>query len=398
LRNLTLSEAHLGIKNLFINLRMFLKKCVLLLLIFSASLVFGQQPTADKNDVYFRAAYNYGFIAQQHNTIGHLVNGNIWGFELNYIKPTAGHKSWHKESNYPEYGVGFSFFNLDNPKQLGNLYSLFFFYDFPLSKKERDFKFHLRVAEGFAYAPVHFDPITNHKNNVISNPENVYINFKYFFGWNIGKLFRWEAGLNFSHASNGRFKVPNLGVNMVTLNSGIVFKLPCQQKTVLDKIDSSSKAVTKHELLFWAAFGANEVGQPEGKKYLAQSYSAAYYFNKKNKHKFGAGIDIYYNAANLAQLQADSSVHISSKLQNIQVGVKLAYAFNVGRLSMPVELGYHVLSKFVDGSQFFSRIGMRYYFKNNVVAVISLKTQWAVANYIEFGAGYRLPLKTKIKT
>ncbi|HXD94816.1 MAG TPA: hypothetical protein VNX01_16530, partial [Bacteroidia bacterium] len=121
LLNLTLLEAPVGIKNLFINLHMFLKKCALLLVLFSGFLGFAQQPTADKNDVYFRAAYNYGFIAQQHNTIGDLVHGNIWGLDFNYIKPTAGHKSWHKEINYPEYGVGFSFFNLDNPKQLGNL-------------------------------------------------------------------------------------------------------------------------------------------------------------------------------------------------------------------------------------------------------------------------------------
>ena len=138
--NLTVFEAAVGIKNLFINLRMLAKKCIFLFFLFSISFAFGQQATTDKNDVYFRGAYNYGFIAQQHNTIGDLVHGNIWGFELNYIKPTAGHKSWHKESNYPEYGVGFSFFNLGNPKQLGNLYSLFFFYDFPLSKKEKNFK------------------------------------------------------------------------------------------------------------------------------------------------------------------------------------------------------------------------------------------------------------------
>ena len=394
MHNLTVFEASVGIKNLFINLRMFLKKCVLLLILFSGFLGFAQKTSVDENDNYFRVAYNYGFIAQQHNTIGHLVKGNIWGFDLNYIKPTAGTKLWHKENNFPEYGVGFSFFNLDNPKQLGNLYALYFFYDIPLNKKEKAFKFHLRVAQGLAYAPVHFDPITNHKDNLISNPENVYINFKYYYGWNIGKFLRWEGGINFSHASNGRFKVPNLGVNMVTLNTGLVFKILAKQKTVIDVVDSSSEATTRHELLFWAGFGLNEIGQPEGKKYLAQTYSATYYFNKKNRNKFGGGIDIYYNGANLAQLQADS-VHLTSKLQNIQVGVKFAYAYNIGRLSMPVELGYHVISKFVDGSQFFSRIGMRYYFKNNIVANISLKTQWAVANYIEFGAGYRLPLKNK---
>ena len=98
----------------------------------------------------------------------------------------------------------------------------------------------LRVAEGMAYAPVHFDPITNHKDNLISNPENVYINFKWYYRWNITKRLRWEAGLNFSHASNGRFKVPNLGINMLTVNSGLVFKFFSKQKTVIEKVYTSS--------------------------------------------------------------------------------------------------------------------------------------------------------------
>lgn len=253
--NLTQAKAAVGIKNLFINLRMFVKKCALLVILFWGYAVCAQQTTVDQNDFYIRGAYNYGFIAQQHNTIGHLINGNIWGFDVNYVKPTSGTKLWHKEHNFPEYGVGFSFFNLDNPKQLGNLYALYFFYDFPLNKREKPFRCYLRVGEGFAYAPVYFDPITNHKDNLISNPENVYINFKYHFGWNIGKRFRWEGGLNFSHASNGRFRVPNLGANMVMLNTGLVYKILAKQKTPIDKVDSSSKALSKHELLFWPPTG-----------------------------------------------------------------------------------------------------------------------------------------------
>jgi hypothetical protein len=367
--------------------------CVLFL--FLSVLLFSQQ--GDKNDFYIRAAYNYGFILQQHNNIGQLVNGNISGFELNYVRPTTGNKLWHAENNFPERGAGFTFFNLDNPKQLGNLYAFYFFYDIPLNKKAKPFRLYLRTCEGLAFAPVHFDPITNHKNNVLSSPVNAYVNVKFYYRWDICKRLRWEAGLNFSHASNGRFEVPNLGINLVTVNTGFVFKILAKTKTPVTVVDSSTKTKTKNELFFWGAIGFNEIGQPLGKRYAAQSYSAAFYRNIRNTGKIGLGLDVYYNAATLQELKQDS-VHFSSKLQNIQIGVKIAYAYNIGRLSLPLEMGYYLYSLDKSNGIFFHRIGMRYYFKNNFVAILSLKTNWAVANYFEFGVGYKVPLKKKIKT
>ncbi|MEO8760953.1 MAG: acyloxyacyl hydrolase [Bacteroidia bacterium] len=371
-----------------------IKKVFLVFLLFFSPILFAQQ--ADKNNFYIRAAFNYGFIMQQHNSIGHLVNGNIGGFELNYVRPTSGDKIWHAENNYPERGAGFSFFNLDNPKQLGNLYAFYFFYDIPLRKKEKPFRVYLRTCEGLAFAPVHFDPITNHKNNVLSSPVNSYVNLKLYYRWNICKRLRWEAGLNFSHASNGRFEVPNLGINLVTFNTGFVYKILAKTPTIITAVDSSSKIKTKNELFIWGAVGLNEVDQPRGKKYVAQSYSAAFYHNIHNRGKIGVGLDVYYNAANLHQLKGDS-VHLSSNLENIQVGVKIAYAYNIGRFSLPIEMGYYLYSKSKDDGIFFHRIGMRYYFKNNFVAILSLKTHWAVATYFEFGVGYKIPIKKKIK-
>lgn len=372
-----------------------IKRLLLPILIFTNCVLFSQQ--ADRNDFYIRGAFNYGFIMQQHNNIGQLVKGNIWGLELNYVRPTCGNKLWHAENNFPERGVGFSFFNLDNPKQLGNLYAFYFFYDIPLNKKEKPFRVHLRTCEGIGIAPVHFDPITNHKNNVLSSPVNAYVNLKLYYRWNICKRLRWEAGLNFSHASNGRFEVPNLGLNLVTINTGFVYKILTKNPTVVTAIDSATKAKTKNELLFWGAVGLNEIGQPLGKRYVAQSYSAAFYHNIRNTAKIGAGLDIYYNDAIWQQLKQDTTRHFSSKLQNIQVGVKIAYAYNIGRLSLPLEMGYYVFSNDKSSGLFFHRIGMRYYFKNDFVAILSLKTNWAVANYFEFGVGYRVPVKRKIK-
>lgn len=353
-----------------------------------------QAQQSNPGDWYLRAANNYGFILQHHNNMGDLVNGFINGGEINFIKPAAGDKLWHYENNFLERGIGFSYFNLDNPKQLGNIYALFAFYEIPLNKKEKPFRLYMRLAPGLAYAPVHFDPIENHKNNVISSPINAYVNFKWFYRWDLSKHWRIEGGLNFSHASNGRAVVPNLGVNMVTWNTGLTYKFLSAKEVPKPLIvDSGSRAPSRHELLFSAAYGINEV-DVLGKQYIAQNYSATYYYNKRNTHKFGGGADLFYNPANIPQMELSGDT-VTNNLQNLQVGVRFSYCYNVGRWSLPVEMGYYIHTNFKGDGLFYHSIGMRYHFKNNIVAIMALKTNWAVANYFEFGVGYRLPLKNK---
>ncbi len=325
--------------------------------------------------------------------MGQLVNGFIKGAEINFIKPTCGDRLWHYENNFPERGIGFVYFDLDNPKQLGNLYALFGFYEIPLNDKPRPFRVYMRLSPGLAYTPVYFDPIYNHKNNVMSSPFSAYVNFKWFWRWDISKNFRWEGGFNFSHASNGRAVVPNLGINMVTLNSGFTYKFLAKEKTPFCCVDSCTKRLSKNEILLWGALGVNQV-EVKGKIYIAQNYSGTLYTNVRNTHKFGAGLEICYNPANRYVLELDS-IPLSSDFLNTQVGFKMAYCYNAGRMSFPVEMGCFLYSKFKEDGLFFHRIGLRYYFKNNFVALFTLKTHWAIANYFEFGAGYRIPIKKR---
>jgi hypothetical protein len=371
-----------------------MKKGFIILFISFFSLLQGQQ--SNPNDFYIRGANNFGFILQHHNNYGNLINGFINGQELNFIKPASGDKLWHHENNFLERGIGVAYFNLDNPTQLGNVYALYAFFEIPLNKKEKPFRLYMRLAPGVAYAPVHFDAIENHKNNIVSSPVNAYVNFKWFYRWDVSKHWRLEGGFNFSHASNGRAVVPNLGVNMATLNTGLVYKfLSNKPLTKPFAVDSESRAPSRHEILFWAAYGLNQV-TVLGPQYVAQNYSATYYYNKRNTHKFGGGVEVCYNPANIEQMKFGGDT-ITSNLQNVQTGIKFAYCYNIGRWSLPVEMGYFVSTHFTGDGLIFHRIGVRYHFKNNVVAVMGLKTNWAVANYFDFGVGYRLPLKRKNK-
>lgn len=347
-------------------------------------------------DYYIRTSGNYGFIMQHRNTMGHLIQGHIFGGTVEYVRPTKGDKLWHYENNFPESGIAFSYYNLGNPAQLGDLYALAPFYDIPLKEKKSPSRLYLRLSTGVAYATKKFDPITNHKNNVISVSFNAFVNFKWFYQFDINERLRFEAGLNFAHASNGKYKAPNLGINMLTLNSGLTYKI--RSKKECPQIvcsDSSTCAPSKHEVYALAAVGFNEVEPPGGSKYVAQTYTLGYYYNLRNTHKFGGGIDVYYLGAVKEEIYREDSVRYKSALSYAQVGAKFSYAYNVGRTTFPVEFGYYLKTPYTGDGMFFHRIGVRQYLRNNIILNFSLKTHWAVASFFEFGAGYRIPLKKR---
>lgn len=344
---------------------------------------------------YLKAQAHFGFIMQHRNSVGHLVKGHIVGAELDWAMPTKGNKLWHYENNFPEAGVALHAYNLANNEQLGQLIALAPYYDIPLNAKEKRSRLYMRLSAGVSYSDKKFDPIDNHKNNMVSTTINAFVNFKWHYHFNLSEKLRLDAGFNFAHASNGKFKAPNLGVNIFTANAGLTYKLMRYKTKLNPDIDSSSKAKSKNELYGIAAFGFNETEPPGGPKFLAQSYILGYNRNVRNTHKFGGGLDVFYCQSVIQNVFDTDSVRYKDKSKYIQVGVRGSYAYNIGKLTLPVEFGYYVRSIFKGDGNFYHRIGARYHLNNNIILSFSLKTHWAVAHYIEYGVGYRLPLKKK---
>lgn len=347
----------------------------------------------NKEDWHLRVSGNMGSILQHREAMGHLVRGYLYGTEVSVSKPMDGSKLWHRDNHFPEFGYGLAFYTLGNPEQLGNMYAAYWFYEIPIHKKVRPVRLLWRLSPGLAYLPKTFDAFENHKNNAVSAHLNAYINFRWYYRFELNEKLRLDLGINFAHASNGKFKVPNLGANIATINAGITFK---NKKPYIEKpiTDSSTKVDCKNELLLFAALGINEIEPPLGKKYLNQTYSGILFHNFGNNHKLGGGLDVYYSASVREQLKRDT-IALSSAAENIQAGVKVAYSYHIGRVSFPFEVGAYLYTKYKGNGIIFNRIGVRYLFKNNISAFWTLKAHFAVAQYFEFGLGYRIPLKQK---
>ena len=360
-------------------------------LIFICSCIKAQNGITDNPEWFIKPVINYGFILEHRSTLGHLVKGYPVMYELDFGKPTLGDKIWHCENNTPD--VGFSFIVLDykNPKQLGYSFSLAPFADIPLNKKNKRSRVIMRLSWGVAYLDKSFDVKTNPKNIAIGSHFNSFVQFKWFWHLQINKNLRFEPGFAFSHARNARTSVPNLGLNLVSLNAGLNYIIPSSKKLPVDKIDSACKVKSKNEILVYAAAGYNQ-REVASDFYYCGLLSAEYHRNLRNTHKFGFGVDVFVDQ-NYLQDQLVEFKESAKGMDNFRIAAKICYSYNVGRVSFPIDVGYYVHQKISPDGNIVSRIGMKYYHPNGFVGSIGLRTHFAVAYDFEYGIGYRFNLK-----
>ncbi|MCW3078266.1 MAG: hypothetical protein JWO32_2875 [Bacteroidetes bacterium] len=354
--------------------------------------MYAQNGITGNPEWFIKPAINQGFILEHRSTIGHLVKGYPTIYELSIGKPTLGNKLWHLENNKPDVGLAFSIVDFKNPSQLGYAFAVAPFADIPLHHDERrESRLIMRLSWGIAYLSKSFDIHTNPKNIAIGSHWNSFVQFKWFWHIPLNKNLRFEPGFAFSHASNARAKVPNLGLNVVTLNAGFNYIIPFSNKPVVNRIDSSSRVKSKNEILTYASFGYN---QREVATDLLYNFllSAVYQRNVRNTHKFGIGADLFIDQNYFIDYKNvyNQDAH---GFNDVRVALKLCYSYNIGRISLPVDIGYYVFQKVKPDGPVVSRIGVRYYSPCGLVAAVGLRTHFAVAYDFEYGLGYRFFLK-----
>jgi len=334
-----------------------------------------------------------GFIMVHRSTIGHLVKGYPIIYELDVVKPTYGNKLWQLENNKPDIGISFQFIDFKNPSQLGYGYTFAPFVEIPLNVKPKASRLIIRICWGVSYLTKKFDINENQKNIAIGSHVNSFVQFKWFWHLQLSKNLRFEPGITFSHNSNGKAKNPNLGLNILSLNAGLNIALPSKKIKTITKIDSSTQVKSKNELVTYAAIGFNQrnINSPELKTYLV---SVAYQRNIRNTHKFCSGIELFYDD-NYQTDYENVFLKQAQGIDKVRMSAKFGYSYNIGRVSIPIEIGYYFFDLAKPDAPIVSRLAIRYYSKCGIVGHFGLRTHFAVAYNFEYGIGYRLYLGKK---
>jgi hypothetical protein len=349
---------------------------------------FCQNDSVYYNNWSIRPVVNSGFIMIHRSTIGHLVKGYPTIYELNLVKQTLGNKLWHIENNKPDIGISLQCIDFKNQKQLGYAFTAAPFVEIPFNVKPKMSRIIMRICWGATYITRKFDVFENQKAIAIGSHVNAFVQFKWFWHLQLTKNLRFEPGITFSHASNGKAKNPNLGLNILSLNAGLNIAMPSKKNIYVTTVDSSTKVKSKNELLAFAALGFNQqsINGEQLKSYLV---SFAYQRNVRNTHKFSLGMDFFYDQ--IYQIDYFNKFSVSTAgIDKYRAAARVGYSYNIGRISIPIEVGYYLLDKAKPDAPIVSRLAVRYYSKCGLVGQFGLRTHYAVAYNFEYGLGYRL--------
>lgn len=356
------------------------KRALLLILLLSSltryeNFIIAQK--AEHKNLFLESKFQYGFIWQHKPSLEEIIGGNIKVFDISLAKQTFGEKYWEQLYRYPVYGLGYTFVDFGNPEDLGLANALFAYVDIPFFRKGKHMLSY-RISGGLAYL--------NQGNIAIGTHLNLYFDAMINYCYRLSKRLDLINGFGATHFSNGAIKMPNLGINMFSYRIGLHYRLSTTEREfVKHELPEIKK---KNSFSFLLATGVKEKRPDGGVPYNVFSFSADYLRVLSLKHKLGLGTDLFYDESLFETMNPDSSLNLTTS-DIMRYGVHVAFEAEFSKIMLAIHLGTYIHAAYKDDGAIYQRVAIRYLISKNLYANISLKTSKGVADYTEFGLGYR---------
>ncbi|MFA8436700.1 MAG: acyloxyacyl hydrolase [Marinifilaceae bacterium] len=356
---------------------------ILLLLLLPIVYTFGQD-IPSKNKPNISVKYHTGFVLPHHPSIRYLVESRTKAFEVNVGWRTHSNDPWAKLYAFPEFGVGLYHGGLGNGNVLGKATALFPYAELPFLRNQ-SFEWTYRIGMGVAYVNKHFDPVTNYSNIAIGSRWNAFFNLNTDTRFKISPSTFITSGMGLVHLSNGSVKSPNKGINIFTYNIGLNYHFGNIKR--IAKKSTPTPSIPKHKWeTVWSA-GSKQTTEKDPHHYFTTSLTTNYSRKVSPIQFVGLGIDLFYDeSTNRGKWDFDPQTDFKHRFRQ---AIFVSHDFVYANFSFITHLGFYTLYEEKPSTPFYTRIGLRYYIKENFVTNLSLKAHLGKADFIEFGIGYR---------
>jgi hypothetical protein len=363
-----------------------MKRLIALLLLLSACVSAQQNGHTNLQLDVFR-----GNIYRHTDDIDHLITGHPDGLLMSFNHMTFGDKEWQQAYNFPDYGLSFQYQDFKN-EYLGECFAIAAHYNFYFLNRHLV----LRISQGIGMTTNPYDKETNYKNNAFGSrflSSNLFM-LHYKKDNLIGRI-GVQAGLMFTHFSNGRIKAPNSGINTYALNFGVNYNMgekPAYR--ALDTLPSKSfREPVRLDFVARTGFSESEIAG-SGQKPFGH-FSA--YADKRigRKSALQLGVELFMTGylkeyvRHYAEMYPDRP-YVDPDTDWKRAGIFIGHELFINRLSVETQLGYYFYKPFKYEIDIYQRLGMKYYITPKVFAVLSLKAHGARAEAIETGLGIRI--------
>lgn len=348
---------------------------------------YGQDPSF-KDRLCFEADANYGFVMPHLKSIAYFVDEHIKGYQFNVGILTNGEKKWHNYYNYPRLGIGFYHSNLGNSQIYGHVSALYGYFDRYFFKLNSRFNLGNRLAFGIGYINKKFDLQDNYFDLAIGSHVNVYINYGLEGLVRISPLVQMKLGLGMTHVSNGRFKEPNQGLNMITSFVGVQYSLNDPYKYITNESKETDEP-GRNQLILMGSAGEKQISRKYTYTYWPTSLSAEYARKISRTSWVGLAISTYLDPSLKKEIEMEGDT--AKNGDNIRIALNFSYELKMGRFSYIFQPGFYLKNSYTKPGTISNKIGLRYQLNRRWLTGITIKAHWlAIADFIEWGIGYRL--------
>jgi Lipid A 3-O-deacylase (PagL) len=309
-------------------------------------------------------------------TYQHLNNGPPWLMEVFFAHSFSYSAAWVQAQRTPQWGIGL-FGGQGGSSHIGKLGGLYPFLRLPLYTIHH-YHADLRAGFGLGWAEKTFGR-NNLENTLVSTHFNALSTFVWMHELSLDSRHYLDASIGLYHYSNGKLRLPNLGIDMPVASLGYRYLFQ-QGKIQHTNFDSINREVAFR--IFLSA-GLKQYPGPKGNDYgiAIISFEAGKQFSFSSLG--GAGVLVSRDPT----LGRDSLMRKSAYMNNMQLGVYGLYEYVVGKLSIPVQLGCYLYNA---NTPLFECIGLRYHFPARWYAQLLLKAHLYKADIVQLGLGLKI--------
>lgn len=380
-------------------------------------------PWLAKNNIMVEARAHYGFFYHHHFEMRRF-NKRYMAFEASIYQNTYGKNEWELRYHYPYLGITFYQSNLGNFEELGHVYALYPYINYPLNFSEKC-QFTFKLGIGLAYLTKHFKPYgdVNYYNFSIGSHLNAAINLSFEYRQKITSRFWSVFSVGLTHFSNGGTKLPNYGLNTLSSAWGLAYYLREPRGNLLPGVrpdyypfEFDRKQWLSLDLDYGIGFkNVSQTLRGESDHFYPVHDLSSYFLAQFTRYsRAGVCLSLVLDCSDKTLPKCEAiddgrilftrinsetylpEIDTISILQMTKLNFSFCYAMTMNRMSYYFELGWHLkYNQYTDRDKgkVFEKVTLRYQLYDNLYAHLSLSTHLARADHLTFGFGYRFNQK-----
>ncbi|HEY4789178.1 MAG TPA: acyloxyacyl hydrolase [Bacteroidales bacterium] len=347
--------------------------------------------------------FHYSYVVENYSQVP--KSRNPFFIEINPSIQTAGNKEWQHIFGFPKVGCSFLVGDLGNRTQLGTILGILPNLTFN-AVNARWYAPRIKLGLGLAYFTKTYGK-SDTMNYYIGSHITALAQASIFIQPKLNDHFELTAGIAVSHASNGHYQVPNLGINLPSVFIGLIYHPDVFTGKFLRREISVPPSKVRFNVR--AGIGVHElartlgpVGTPKYAVYVTDFYLSKRFGKVSNVQ---AGLEINHYNSFYNYIVKNDFFKDGQQLKATVFTAFLAHELMIGRFSLLTQGGINLYNRFYDQyilmykseqglkselkKYISTRLGTQYYLfdpryctRNNIFVGAYIKANFGQADFI----------------